>query len=311
MDANYRSKYKNGIPKLLDEYRTMACTSLGGPNALSTRKTETPQNVKMKRRELSDSIHLKDSIQEINITNSSQRQMLLTHPSCVRSKPFTFVKDSSSVVTYTMLNGEQIPCFEIGGEKRLCLIAVFKNVLNAFGEDELAAASGCLKLHVSTCGNDQLSSLKKAGVLDDRVPNCGLVTQTDAERLVNKLMNLGVASHWSDPASADSFKVFHDCFGECTGLFDPRLYKSEDALCVRCVECQRLFSPPTFVGHSHSTKDDRITHWGFDRKHWRSYLLLSPDQDDNWRIQKQLKEMKAKFDPQSKKRKHVSASFGI
>ena len=314
MDAKYRLLSKNGLPKLLDDYRTMANSSLRGPDAVSSQRLdgnfESSQNVKVKRRELDSSLRSTEVNKNYNI-NTPKRQMLLSYHSGVKSRTFSMKESMASTLVQTILNGEKIPCFEIGGEKRLCLIAIFKKVLNAFGEDDLAAASACLKLYVSTCTATQLATLKKAGVLQDHVQNCGLITQTDAERLVNKLMNLGVASPWSDPPSADSFKVYHDCFGDCTGLFDPELYKSEDALCVRCLECQRLFSPSTFVCHSHSTRDDRITHWGFDRKNWRHYLLLSPEQDDSMKVPKQLKEMKAKFDPLAKKRKHVSSASDV
>ena len=289
MDAFYGPLYQNCIPKLLKDYQLMALSSLRGPEALGSKSTADPrQNVKMKRRETGISERTSQASQNGHNNELSKYHMILANQISLPTLPLLFLKDNSySALSETVLNGEKVPCFEIGGEKRLCLIIIFQTVLKAFKEDELAAATNGLKLHVSSCTPKQLVILKRAGALPESVQNCGLITQTDAERLVNKLINLGVVEHRNSLPSANSFKVYHDCFGESSGLFDPELYTSEEALCIRCLECQRLFSPSTFVCHTHSSKDDRINHWGFNRKHWRHYLLLAPDQDDNLRVQKQ------------------------
>lgn len=69
--------------------------------------------------------------------------------------------------------------------------------------------------------------------------------------------------------------VRHDCFGRQRGRVYPRLYTSPSAPCILCHTCDQLFSPPDFVGHTHSVAElNSCCHWGFDSTNWRSYLRL-------------------------------------
>ena len=63
-------------------------------------------------------------------------------------------------------------------------------------------------------------------------------------------------------------------FGDCVGLLLPEAHLSADSRCIECLECEGLFSPQKFVGHSHSTEEIRTCHWGFDSANWKIYLRL-------------------------------------
>jgi hypothetical protein len=90
-------------------------------------------------------------------------------------------------------------------------------------------------------------------------------------------------------------------------MFISDLYVSPHAPCIECGECQYVFTPQKFVMHSHRGKENRTCHWGFDSANWRSYLLVSKDQEGENKHQAALDDMKAKFDFMSRfKRKHVS-----
>jgi len=102
-----------------------------------------------------------------------------------------------------------------------------------------------------------------------------------------------------------TFKVYHQCFGKCVGLYVPALYVQPFSTCIECLECHGLFAPQKFVCHSHHSRENRICHWGFDSSNWRAYLLLAKDKHrqqiksvdplDN-DFEDHLIEMKARFD---------------
>ena len=246
-------------------------------------------------------------------TTSREGEAFFTPPPLpIQQMPLFMPMDASkSEKSETILEGETISCFVVGGEKRLCLPQILNTVLR---EVELPQINGvCDELHIfcSRCNSDQLNILKMSGVLPWSAPSCGLITKTDSERLCNALLHRGSSLERSrEPPSRNSFKVYHECFGKCKGIFGPELYTNPHAKCIACFDCNGIFSPQKFVCHSHKALENRTCHWGFDSANWRSYLLIAKDQEGKVRAQNVLDSMKAKFDFTScYKRKEVGYLF--
>ncbi|XP_024875549.1 ski oncogene [Temnothorax curvispinosus] len=197
----------------------------------------------------------------------------------------------------TILEGERISCFVVGGERRLCLPQILNTVLQDFSLQQINQVCDELQIYCSRCTRDQLEELKHSGILPRNAPSCGLITQTDAERLVSALLlrtescdptQIGPAApdcldkktckNEEEEETIVKFKVYHECFGKCKGIFDPKLFETDDSVCIECLECGYQFSPQRFVRHAHRSLENRTCHWGFDSANWRSYLLLSRDQ---------------------------------
>lgn len=196
----------------------------------------------------------------------------------------------------TILEGERISCFVVGGERRLCLPQILNTVLQDFSLQQINQVCDELQIYCSRCTRDQLEELKHSGILPRNAPSCGLITQTDAERLVSALLlrtescdpsQIGPAQGSFDKKACKNeeeeetvikFKVYHECFGKCKGIFDAKLFETDDSVCIECLECGYQFSPQRFVRHAHRSLENRTCHWGFDSANWRSYLLLSRDQ---------------------------------
>lgn len=232
----------------------------------------------------------------------------------------------------TTLEGERISCFVVGGERRLCLPQILNTVLQEFSLQQINQVCDELQIYCSRCTRDQLEELKHSGILPRNAPSCGLITQTDAERLVSALL---LRTESCDPAQigqnqdtvekkvcvkTDSdeevitkFKVYHECFGKCKGVFDGNLFESDDSVCIECVECGCQFSPQRFVRHAHRSLENRTCHWGFDSANWRSYLLLSRDQEHYNKSLTSFRELKEKHLTLGSKRKselrHDSEKF--
>ena len=223
-----------------------------------------------------------------------------------------FPFDSRVEKTETMLEGESIACFIVGGEKRLCLPQILNTVLRQFVLDDINNVCDDLHIFCSRCNSEQLHTLKQQGILPQGAPSCGLITKTDAERLCNALLHRNPEKA-KEPPSPSSFRVYHECFGKCKGIFNPERYNTPFDKCIECLDCHGMFSPQKFVCHSHKALENRTCHWGFDSANWRSYLLLSKDQDCRDQCQEFLDRMKARFDYTNRfKRKEVrNVSFVI
>ena len=190
----------------------------------------------------------------------------------------------------TLLDGEVISCFVVGGEKRLCLPQILNTVLKRFSVHEIYGVCADLQIFCSRCTPDQLAILKRLEILPSSVPSCGLITKTDAERLVAALVDAqppGVETVLDSIDSPSlcldksvSIVVFHECFGPKTkGIYRPVLHVSPTSPCIQCIKCSGFFSPPKFVSHSHYSRNTCGTgHWGFDSSNWRNYILLSKNQ---------------------------------
>lgn len=218
-------------------------------------------------------------------------------PVRVQQLPILTAADNTcSERTETILEGEAISCFVVGGEKRLCLPQILNTVLRDFSLVQINQECDKLQIFCSRCSLEQLNVLKSQGILPSGAPSCGLITKTDAERLCSALLH-GQVTHCLR-ARKDSlhFSVYHECFGECRGVCYPELYSSKDARCIECCECQGAYSPQHFVLHSHGDAECRTVHWGFDSTFWRAYVQVTETQIDHEQYFKYLDEMRDRYE---------------
>ncbi|XP_014399247.1 PREDICTED: ski oncogene, partial [Myotis brandtii] len=196
---------------------------------------------------------------------------------------FFMPSDRSTERCETVLEGETISCFVVGGEKRLCLPQILNSVLRDFSLQQINSVCDELHIYCSRCTADQLEILKVMGILPFSAPSCGLITKTDAERLCNALLYGG-------------------------GLLVPELYSSPSAACIQCLDCRLMYPPHKFVVHSHKALENRTCHWGFDSANWRAYILLSQDytgKEEQARLGRCLDDVKEKFDYGNKYKRRV------
>ena len=229
--------------------------------------------------------------------------------------PIMSSSDTSwSELEETSLDGEQISCFNVGGEFRLCLPQILNSVLEKVSLQAINQACDELQIYCSTCSKEQLQGLKDAKILPVAAHQCGLITKSDAERLCSYLLdkNPPRASVFDPKSSPFSFKIQHDCFGRCEGLVLPEAYTTPTARCIECLQCEGLFSPQKFVCHAHENVENRTCHWGFDSKNWRTYIKLSEDyaEGEIERHAKVMEDFKNRYNSSnSAKRRQVSKDF--
>uniref|UniRef100_A0A667XPT8 SKI-like proto-oncogene a n=1 Tax=Myripristis murdjan TaxID=586833 RepID=A0A667XPT8_9TELE len=276
-----------GLKHTLAQFTLSSQSSLGGPAAFSARTGQE---------------------------HSPAGMPPLPSPPVLGGGPLLVPCDSSTELTHSLLEGESISCFAVGGEKRLCLPQVLNSVLRDFSLQQINAVCDELYVYCSRCDAEQLHILKVLGILPFNAPSCGLITLTDAQRLCNALLRPGAALP-TDPSgklpvqgllkeSEASFQVEHQCLGKCQGLFVPQFYTQPEAPCIQCVECQLLFSPQKFVMHSHKSPDKRTCHWGFDSAKWPCYLQLARKYQgtpEEPQLKQLLDEVKEKFHYQLKR----------
>ncbi|XP_039756025.1 ski oncogene [Pararge aegeria] len=202
----------------------------------------------------------------------------------------------------TALEGERVACFSVGGERRLCLPQILTSVLTDFSLEQINRVCDVLQIYCSRCSPEQLHELKATGVLPRSAPSCGLITQTDAERLCAALLHAPGAA----PRKLPGFRVYHECFGGARGVC------AAEAGLVQCAECRGLFAPRRFVCHSHGT-EHRTCHWGFDSARWRRFLLLSDDEPEREKCTALLDDLAARDarDPQPQPQPLVLAKHQI
>ena len=213
-----------------------------------------------------------------------------------------------SIPHTTLLNYHPITAFSVGGELRLCLPQVMNSVLKNYSLQQIEHKINELNIYISRCSNEQAKCLKLIKVLPDRVPYCGLITKSNAERLVHELLdkeNESSSGHvdsakklkLSSEVSAKlfGFRVYHECFGKCKGTLYPTLFTEPEAKCIECLECKFIFAPNKFVCHAHRGHESiGICHWGFDSANWRSYIQISKDQENCKELDGHLDQMKGK-----------------
>ncbi|MBN3283912.1 SKIL protein, partial [Polyodon spathula] len=277
-----------GLKHTLAQFHISSQVSLGGPATFSARNTQEC---------MSPSVF-----------------MPLTSPPALPG-PLLIPSDTSTELTHSLLEGESISCFMVGGENRLCLPQVLNSVLRDFSLQQINTVCDELYIYCSRCNADQLHILKVLGILPFNAPSCGLITLTDAQRLCNTLLRPGTLMQNSSKHACKStltqlketysnFKVEHECLGKCQGLFVMQLYTQPNAPCIQCLECQLMFSPQKFVMHSHKSPDKRTCHWGFDSAKWHCYLQLGKkyyNTPEEKQLKQRLQEIKEKFSFQEKR----------
>ncbi len=209
------------------------------------------------------------------------------------------VDSDTSPLFDTMLHGEKISCFVVGGEKRLCLHDILNTILKEFSVQQINSACQKLQIACLEACPKQLDILKKQQLIPAGAPNCGLLTQTNAERLCAYLMDNTLSQPGPpapppsksptdgkllSPASSpngnssrpgkNTLKVVHECFGKTYGHIHMHMYSRSDSACVECDTCRKLYTPKNFVCHSHKL-ESHTRHWGFDSANWRIYLKLA------------------------------------
>ncbi|ELU08400.1 hypothetical protein CAPTEDRAFT_227701 [Capitella teleta] len=287
------------LKNVLQSFQSAAERSLSGPRWLTPSSEHDPAIA------LAQSLAaLQDDTKKVNRYVSSNKSLPL---------PIFLPTDrGQGEKTETILEGERIACFVVGGEQRLCLPQILNTVLREFTLQQINGVCDDLHIFCSRCNPEQLEVLKLTGVLPLSAPSCGLITKTDALRLCTALLHGPATAERGEMKGrgAGAFMVYHECFGKCEGVFSPELYTSEDASCIECTDCQGLFSPVHFVCHSHKSLENRTCHWGFDTANWRAYLLLAKDQEADLTIQKALDAMKMRFDLKAqKKRERMEKNF--
>lgn len=199
-------------------------------------------------------------------------------------------------VLETTLEGQRIACFEVGGEQRLCMPQILSTILRDFDPCQVFVVCEELHIFLSRCDPVQLETLIRAKILPQNVATCGLITYTNAERMCSTLLRNQSAYRYRLPVAIEGLKVYHECFGGCRGVFKPEAFESPLAKCVQCGECGEMFAPSQFVSHSHSELENGTIHWGFNPVNWKSYLMLSLEQNGYPRVQELLDTLKTKFE---------------
>lgn len=291
-----------GLQQTLKQFHLSSMSSLGGPAAFSARWQH-------------ELLFKKDG---------KEPEPVLQHlPPPVMPGPLFIPSDRSTERCETVLEGETISCFVVGGEKRLCLPQILNTVLRDFTLQQINSVCDELHIYCSRCTADQLEILKVMGILPFSAPSCGLITKTDAERLCNALIYGGAypprckkelsGGSLELELTERSFKVYHECFGKCKGLFVPELYTSPNAACIQCMDCRLMYPTNKFVVHSHKAQENRTCHWGFDSANWRAYILLGQDytgKEEKARLEQLLDEIKEKFDFANKYKRKASSKVG-
>ncbi|KAF5908714.1 ski oncogene-like, partial [Clarias magur] len=293
-----------GLRQTLKQFHLSSMSSLGGPAAFSARWQH-------------DAPFDKPGKKSADLPSGPCQR---TQTASVLSGPLLIAPDRSTERCETVLERETISCFVVGGEKRLCLPQILNSVLRDFTLQQINAVCDELHIYCSRCTAEQLEILKIMGILPFSAPSCGLITQTDAERLCNSLLHGGAlpppprldkqlaCSSAELEYTARAFKVYHECFGKCKGVFMPELYTSPHAACIQCLDCRLIFPTQKFVVHSHKRLENRTCHWGFDSSNWRAYILLDQDyneKEEKATLEQLLKELKGKYDLMNK---HKSSS---
>ncbi|OQR68259.1 hypothetical protein BIW11_04594, partial [Tropilaelaps mercedesae] len=270
--------YTPHLKRVLKSYQAAATTSLHGPNSVRW----TPEAASEKEESVSPLAPAQPPIQQ-------PPPLLLSLP-----------KDrcASGQRSSTLLEGESIACFNVGGEDRLCLPQILNTVLRDFSLVQINSVCDDLQIYCSRCTDDQLAQLKQASILPYRVPSCGLISKSDAERLCASLLHVPVEGGPKE-ANAEGLDVYHECFGGCEGLFYPDIYAGPNSACVRCLECRGMLSPRHFIAHVHRARaETRTCHWGFSSANWRQYLLATKEEDPA--AKELLDQIKTKFDKRKK-----------
>ncbi|XP_076321939.1 ski oncogene-like isoform X2 [Tachypleus tridentatus] len=316
MDKSSNPAYTPDLKKVLKTYQSAALGTLLGPNtfmATSEIGTVTERTGGLMPF-LKESLAVVDSVghgsppapvieKSVTLEPKEKTELnydpfLMPPPFPIQLPPIFTQPDSSCKMSDTVLEGEIISCFTVGGEKRLCLPQILNTVLRDFTLQQINGVCDELHIFCSRCTKEQLEVLKLSNILPFTAPSCGLITKTDAERLCSALRYaiLPKSELHVQQRLSFKFRVFHRCFGKCLGTLVPDLYTAPLARCVECAECHVLMSPAIFVCHAHRARENRTCHWGFDSANWRAYVMVAKDEEDRENLEKHLENFKAKFE---------------
>lgn len=104
--------------------------------------------------------------------------------------PYIFeVDSSSSTLKSTHLANHLISCFVVGGEIRLCAPQVYSVILKDVSEENLTHWLQEYHIVDQPASQEQFMSLKSNHALPGASNTCGLMTKTNAERLVGALID--------------------------------------------------------------------------------------------------------------------------
>lgn len=294
MEINH-SSCSSHVKRLLKAYQNFAERSLRGPSELEVEESSKP--------------YKKCSF---NILPQAERDRVQlpfeTMEKLANLSQLPTSENKNVEMGETLIEGELITCFVVGGEARVCLPQLLKLVLGNFSLEAISMACENLEISCNRCSAEQLTVLRQAGVLPAHATSCGLITKTNSERLCHSLLHRTCPKLARNDSVYNTFKVYHECFGKCKGVFSPDLYTSEESRCIECCECGDMYSPAQFVCHSHRNAEIRMCHWGFESSKWRIYLMLARGQDHSGRLQQYLDDLKNRFAKNAKlgKRRRVS-----
>ncbi len=137
-----------GLQQTLKQFHLSSMSSLGGPAAFSARW----------QHELLFKKDCKDVPEPVLHLPPMQ-------PPPVMPGPLFIPSDRSTERCETVLEGETISCFVVGGEKRLCLPQILNTVLRDFSLQQINSVCDDLHIYCSRCTADQLEILKVMGIL--------------------------------------------------------------------------------------------------------------------------------------------------
>lgn len=96
---------------------------------------------------------------------------------------------NSSTLKSTKLANHFISCFVVGGEIRLCSPQIYAIIMNDVHEDDLAHWIREFNVIDHMGSPEQVLSLKQNRAIPPESATCGLMTKTNAERLVGALID--------------------------------------------------------------------------------------------------------------------------
>ncbi|UYV68700.1 SKI [Cordylochernes scorpioides] len=300
--------YTPHLKKVLRSYQAAATSSLQGPNSFIW--SDDASKVSSSSKEDEEPVKVVSKTTADTPTLVEFDPFLAPPPFPIQQPPiFTPADRANCERSETLLEGETIACFTVGGEKRLCFPQILNTVLKDFSLQQINNVCDDMQIFCSRCTVEQLEVLKTFGDLPLNAPSCGLITKSDAERLSAALLETRepktVLPKTEEGKSPFGFKVFHYCFGKTSGIYYPDYYSNPFAPCIECLQCKGMFSPKKFICHVHNPKQNKTCHWGFDSDNWRNYLILDTEDAEYEANQEELlTDLKKKFDyPPPVKRK--------
>merc|ERR1719239_1189043 len=233
---DYATRLNPGVKRVVQSFQTSAVRSLSGPNGVPFRAIGVLGNLSKISSAVPYEEYQKALSASKKLTEEENSQYHVSVPFPIQKRPLFAPVDTMSENSNTILEGETIACFTVGGEKRLCLPQILTTVLKKFDVNQINAVCDDLHIYCSRCLPNQLETLKVMSILPSTAQSCGLLTKTDAERLCNALLH-GHPERSTEPPSKNSFKVYHECFGKSKGMFNPELYTTSNSKCICCVDC--------------------------------------------------------------------------